>query len=218
MKNITVLAFFLLFSLTSFAQVSANNFDLTKVVRPGTKLIYEVTSGENTYNYIVTVKDLKGENFTWQMTDPVNISGTVQQSAHALQTGYIMFNRFTSGPKKLDDKTTAVWLSQKIFNHLMKMTSKPIGMYLYGSGKKVDSVGTYGNSDDYEITVDGKNEIVQEYPVKPLILVGSEYQPNRNDDVFSFYGNAKFPIILRINLDFTLALKEIQTKPAADNE
>ena len=196
-----------LFALQANAQVKLEN-----IVKPGTKLIYAVEAGGKKYDFIVTVKDLKGSSFDWEMTDPVNISGTIIHTPKALANANTMYNFFQPGTKKLDDKTLSVWLSKKVYEHLSKTAGKPIKIYVYGPGKDPLDMGTFTGSVPLEVIIDGKTENISTELVKPLVLSGRDYVPDDKDEFFSFYDSPSFPIILRLNLDFSISLKEIKTK------
>ncbi|HWB24828.1 MAG TPA: hypothetical protein VG738_05080 [Chitinophagaceae bacterium] len=207
MKRLCLFACVLLV-ITAQAQVKLEN-----IVKPGTKLIYAVTANGNEYNFIVTVNNLKGTSFSWQMTAPANIAGSITHTAKALASANAMYNFFEPGDKKLDDQSLSVWISQRCFNQFDKHTGKPITMYLDGPGKDAQDMGTYTGSLPLEVTIDGKTDTIYEELVKPLIMTGNGYSPSEeNEDFFTFYGSASFPIILRMRLSFSIVLKEIQTK------
>ena len=116
MKKIILLFALSIFSVLSFAQVR-----LEGLVKPGTKLIYAVESGEQKYDFIVTVKALlPALIFDWQMTDPVNTSGTITHAAAAMVAAVTMYNYFSPGSKMLDDNSISVWLSKNSLTGLTK--------------------------------------------------------------------------------------------------
>ena len=202
-----------LFTCMLFVMYTQAQVKLENIVKPGTKLIYAVEAGDKKYNFIVTVNNLNGASFNWEMSDPVNLSGNITQTAKALDNADVMYNFFQPGDKKLDDKTLSVWLSKKCFNQFDKQAGKPVKMYLNGPDQDPENVGTYTGDLPLEVTIDGKTDTIYEELVKPLTLSGQDYVPSEeSDDFFTFYGSAAFPIILRMNLGFSIALKEIRTK------
>ena len=94
MKKTTILFSLLITCILASAQVK-----LETIVKPGTKLIYAVESGSKKYDFIVTVKKLSPLVFDWQMTDPVNTSGTITHTAKAMISANTMYNFFSADPK-----------------------------------------------------------------------------------------------------------------------
>jgi hypothetical protein len=185
---------------------------IENIVKPGSKLIYEVEEHGQVYNFIVTVKDLKGTSFDWEMTAPVNKKGRIDHTTKALKSGNVLFNYFTSGPKNLDDKTTSVWLSTASYNAFTNTAGKPIKMYLHGPNADPQMVGTYTGAIPLDILVDGKKEIVEVELVRELKLMGSDgYMPSSSDDFLHISSSPKVPIIIGMRLDFNIHLKEIKT-------
>jgi hypothetical protein len=204
MKKILFLTALLMASVLSFAQVT-----LQSLVKPGTKLIYAVEANEQKYDFIVTVKSLTPVLvFDWQMTDPINTSGTITHTANAMISANTMYNYFTSGSKMLDDNTTSVWLSKNTFTNLMKRGK---GMMMkMNINESLVKMGTYKEDpDELHIIVNGEKETVEEELAKEL---NEEGAPKGDDTFFTFYNSAKMPIILRMKNGFYIALKEIKTK------
>ncbi len=206
MKRLLFLLVFITAINTSHAQVK-----LEDIVKPGTRLVYTVTSDNTTYDFVVTIKDRKGTSFDWEMGSPADQKGTVIHTPKALKDGYKMFNYFHSETKKLDDLTLSVWLSQKVFNELVKNTgSVKVGMY-----DPTDEPLNMKISGDGEfvIRIDGKAEKIHDKMVRATKKGKTEWLVDKSiDDYFTFYNSASFPIILRMRDKFYLTLKEIKTK------
>ncbi|MCD6010931.1 MAG: hypothetical protein K0Q79_793 [Flavipsychrobacter sp.] len=197
--------FFLCAAITGHAQVK-----LEEIVKPGTKLIYTVKAYGDTYDFIVTVKDLKGSSFDWEMTNSSKMHGTIHHTDKALQNGFKMFNYFQTEERTLDDVTLSVWLSQKIIKALIKgdaikicmnsPTAEPATMKQFMDG-------------EYAIKVDGNGYKMYDKWVKPAKKVKDKWiiDPT-SDDNFTYYNSATLPIILRMHTDFELALREVKTK------
>jgi len=203
MKKITILFSLLIACLLTSAQVK-----LETLVKPGTKLIYAVEAQGKKYDFIVTVKKLSPLVFDWQMTDPVNTSGTITHTAKAMISANTMYNFFSPGAKKLDDKTISVWLSKNTFAGIMK-AGKGIMMKM-NVGAEPKKMGTYTGALPLEILVDGQTKTVDEELVNELSDKG--VPADNDDDFFTVYGSAKLPIILRMRNGFYIGLKEIKTK------
>jgi hypothetical protein len=203
MKRIIFLTALLISSFFSFGQVT-----LESLVKPGTKLIYAVVSGEQKYDFIVTVKALTPALvFDWQMTDPINTSGSITHTTQGMTSANSMYNLFSPGPKTLDDNTISVWLSKNTYAGLIK-PNKGV-MIKMNTGESPRKMGTYSDETEIKIIVDGEKETVEEHMVKELNEAG---EPTVAEDYFTFYKSAKMPIILRMQNGFYIALKEIKTK------
>lgn len=203
MKKIILLYALLIFCVLSFAQVR-----LESLVKPGTKMIYAVESGEQKYDFIVTVKALlPALIFDWQMTEPVNTSGTITHTATAMVAGVTMYNYFSPGSKMLDDNSISVWLSKNSLTGLTK-AGKWIMMKM-NTGEAPKKMGSYTESKELKILVNGEKETVDEELAKEL---NEEGLPKGEEEFFTFYNSSKLPIILRMRNGFYIALKEIKTK------
>ncbi|MEP7255099.1 MAG: hypothetical protein ABI666_04940 [Ferruginibacter sp.] len=204
MKKLLFLSGLLLFTVTIFAQVN-----IQALVKPGTKLIYAVEANEQKYDFIITVKALTPALiFDWQMTDPINTSGTITHTATAMISANTMYNYFVSGSKMLDDNSISVWLSKNSFTSLTK-GSKSVMMKM-NTGESLKKMGTYKEDpDELHIIVNGEKETVEELIAKELNAEGA---PIGDDTFFTFFNSVKMPIILRMRNGFYIALKEIKTK------
>ncbi len=198
MKKITFLVSFLVISGASFAQVN-----LQSVIKPGAKLSYAVEANEQKYNFIVTVKTLvPAVVFDWEMTDPVNKSGTITHTAAAMAAGNTLFNYFSGGSKTLDDNTLSVWISKAVFTGLTKGEKSVLVRMNTNETEQMMSV-TREDPEEMPVIVNGEKDTIEEFTAK------SGMTP---DVYFSFSNSAKLPIILKMNNGFYIVLKEIKTK------
>lgn len=203
MKKLFFLSALLIMCIFSFAQVT-----LQSLVKPGAKLIYAVEANGQKYDFIVTVKALAPALvFDWQMTDPVNTSGTITHTPAAMISANTMYNYFAPGPKTLDDNSISVWLSKNTFAGLVK-AGKGVMMKM-NTGDAPKKMGTYTGSNEMQILVNGEKETIEEELAKEL---NDEGLPTGDDSFFTFNKSAKMPIILRMQNGFYIALKEIKTK------
>ena len=203
MKKFFFLSVLSLLSVFSFAQVN-----LESLVKPGAKLIYAVDAGEQKYDLVITVKALvPALIFDWQMTDPINTSGTIIHTANAMLNGDIMLNLFSPGTKTLDDHTISMWLGKNIYTGLMK-PGKGVLMVM-NNGDAPKKMGTYTDSKELKIIVNGEKESVEEQIAKEL---NNQGEPAGSEDFFTFYRSSKLPVILRMQNEFYIRLKEIKTK------
>jgi hypothetical protein len=199
MKKIFFLFSLLILSVFSFAQVN-----LQTLIKPGTKLIYAVDANGQKYDFIVTVKALTPALvFDWQMTDPVNISGTITHTAAAMASGNTMYNFFAPGAKTLDDNTLSVWISKNSFTELTK--GGKTTMLKMNTNETPKKMGVdKEEAAEIKILVNGEKETIAEFEAKEMNTSASQ------DPVyFTFANSAKMPVILRMQNGFYIALKEI---------
>ena len=90
-------------------------------IKEGSKLLYHVEAGDRgEYDFIVTVKKLgPSVTFDWQMTEPVNKSGTVTMSESAMKDATALFNYFSGGASALTNETS-VFVSKGLRKAVME--------------------------------------------------------------------------------------------------
>jgi hypothetical protein len=210
MKKLFLIIAIMTLPALSFAQVR-----MEALVKPGAKLIYAVEANGQHYDFIVTIKALTPALiFDWQMTDPVNTSGTITHTAAAMVSANTMYNYFSSGEKTLDDNTLSVWLSKNTHAALTKggksvMIKMNTNESLRKMGESEDEKDDDDDEDEIKIIVNGEKETIAEEIARPL---NEEGQPMGEDIYFSFYNSSKMPVILRMKNGFSITLKEIKTK------
>ena len=203
MKKVCLFPLLVIISILSLAQVN-----LESLVKPGAKMIYAVVAGEQKYDFIITIKALTPALFfDWQMTDPINTSGTITHTAKAMIIASTMNNYFSAGEKTLDDNTISVWLSKNVYAGLIR-NGKSVLMQM-NTGDEPKNMGMYTENKVLKIIVNGEKETVEEEIVREL---NNEGRPTANEDYFTFYRSAKLPVILRMQNGFYIVLKEIKTK------
>jgi hypothetical protein len=198
---------FFLFSLLTYSVFGIAQVNLQSLIKPGTKLIYGVEANGQKYDFIVTVKALAPVLvFDWQMTDPINISGTITHTAAAMSSANTMYNYFAPGIKTLDDNTLSVWISKSTFTGLTKGTKTVmLKMNTNESAKKM--VVNEEDPKELKILVNGEKETVEQFTANDL---NAPNAPVEDQVYFTFA--AKMPIILSMKNGFYIALKEIKTK------
>ena len=198
---------FFLFSLLALAVFGFSQVNLQSLIKPGTKLIYGVEANGQKYDFIVTVKALAPALvFDWQMTDPININGTITHTAAAMVSANTLYNYFAPGTKTLDDNTLSVWISKNTLTSLTKGTkSVMLKMNTNESAKKMGV--TEEDPKELKILVNGEKETVEQFTATDLNAV---IAPGEEQVYFTFA--AKMPIILSMKNGFYIALKEIKTK------
>lgn len=205
MKQLFLSALLVAFSLGAGAQVK-----LEEIVGPGTKLIYNVKTPEASYDFIVTIKDVKGKSFDWEMTKPADMKGTINHTDKALQNAHKMYNFFHSEERTLDDNTLSVFISQKLYKSLAK--GDPIKICMHSPEDEPANMKQFMDG-EFLVKVDGNGYKMYDKWVKPAKKVGDKWIIDAtSDDAFTYYNSAAFPVILRMHNDFVLTLKEIRTK------
>lgn len=202
MKKLFLLSALVVSAVFVFAQVN-----LQAVIKPGSRLIYGVEANGQKYDFIVTVKALvPALLFDWQMTDPININGSITHTAPAMISGNTMYNFFAPGTKTLDDNTLSVWISRNSFTALTRGTKT--AMLKMNTNESPKKMGVeQEDPKEMKIIVNGEKETVEEFEAKDMAA------PSGEDRVyFTFANSAKMPIILRMQNGFYIALKEIKTK------
>lgn len=165
------------------------------------KLIYDVNAGGSEYNFTVKIKSLNpGFNFVWQMTNESGDYGAVKINATAMATSKKMYNYFRGGDETLKDATSVI-LSKAAYLEII--TKKKVT--LWDGDKKI----TFEHPDetDFTFTIDGEEKTVKG------IYIAAE---NGNDMVV--LKNPAYPLILRMNLGWTIKLNTIipATKTTTD--
>ncbi|HYG14506.1 MAG TPA: hypothetical protein VEC12_02060 [Bacteroidia bacterium] len=195
MKRLAICA--LLFTAAFFSAKSQTDSASKVDIKPGTKLVYDVNANGNKYQFVVTVKNLgNGITFDWTMTTPDNLSGTVEMTPGALDTAHALYNFFTGGMTKLADQTS-VWVSTSVWKDIHdedEMTDLKL------DSETEDSFIRFAMPDGYATTYKGT----------PATMASSELRSLFTDNVITVWENEKFPIILKMNLGWTIELREIK--------
>ncbi len=197
---------FLLLALLTMYCFGFSQVNLLTVIKPKTQLVYLVQSGEQTYYFMVNVKEVApAVIFDWEMTEPASIKGSITHTVTAMASATTMHNVFKPGDITLDDNTISVWLSKATFAGLRKSGA----MISMNAGEAPKKIGLTGESKTVKILLNGQKETVDEEIAKEL---SAEGDPVKTDEFISFYNSVKMPVILRMkNAMFTITLKEIRT-------
>jgi hypothetical protein len=167
----------------------------------GDKLVYEVTAGGKTYDFIVTLgaSDEKYRYvFDWEMTAPVNRSGHVNITKEAAYDSKRYNNFFSGGNLTLTEACT-VWLTGSNF---AEVADKKVSMQLDN-----DSPETFLRKDDaeteYTVTIKGKE-------VKLDIFKLDNDKLDTESRQLWIQGISSFPLIVKMDLGWKIRLKEIR--------
>ena len=172
---------------------------LENAIKPGTQLTYDVNAGGKQYKFIVTIKKLGTEiAFDWKMTEPLNKTGSVAMTAAAVAKADALFNYFNGGPTVLE-KETSVWISQKLFNDIA--TNAQGAIRVNGAA---DTVTVMSNTiSEFNFNLNGNLVAVPGWELQG----GSDIK--YTIDVIE---SAKFPLIVRMDLGWTIALSEVKSQ------
>lgn len=179
------------------------SFSLTK----GTKLIYNVEQGTNKYQFIMKITELgKGVSFDWEMTAPVNKTGSVTMTPDAMKSATALFNYFNGGTTTLAKETSA-FVSRNAYTKIEK-------------NKKVtlSANGINGTPETFEVLGTNESEkngsIYLEYtrPVNEKDFTFENYILENADgkNVIRVWKNAEFPLIIFMETNFKIYLTGIE--------
>lgn len=192
MKRISLLFLFFLVLIT--LQCCKEKLQVADWIKPGTQFIYEVNHQGTIYDFIVNILKLAPDlNYSWQMTDPVNIEGVVLITASAMDSAYIHKNYYNAGEFSTSDQTSG-WLSRKSFQELKD------------NGSTVIQNGYFGSQFELKL---------QETTTLPVMLNGEEiplpviYAESENGFKYWVLNDSQYPVILHMILDFEINIKSI---------
>ncbi len=197
MKNIA-LFFVCLIGLvyTANAQGEPASDGTPTQITVGTQLIYEVNTATAKYQFIVTVKKLDdGITFDWKMTAPINKKGTVVMAEEAVENAAGLFNYFATDTAKLTDQTS-VWISRTMWREMHN--EDEMVLISLDNGEATGFFREDGEA--HKITYKGK----------PLDMKVSNLKSLTDTQTITVWENEKFPIILKMDLGWTIELKEIK--------
>lgn len=202
MKKILFLNILLGIGTWIFAQ-EATTFSLTK----GTKLTYDVEQGTKEYQFIMTITELgKTVSFDWEMTAPVNKSGSVKMTAEAMKSATVLFNYFSGGKTVLSEETSA-FISREAYKSIDENKS----VTLSADGKK-------GTAELFEVlnsTTSEKNGSIYIDFIKPVNGKDFTFESHilENADgkkAIRVWKNAEFPLILFMETNFKIYLTSVE--------
>lgn len=181
---------------TTYTQTINTADGSTVDIKVGTVLVYEVNNEGTKYQFIVTIKKLEqGITFDWQMTAPINKKGTIEMAEEAVESADGLFNYFTGGVSKLTNQTS-VWISRLMWAELHS-EDEMAAIALDGG----EPIGFFRENGDYFAT---------KYKAGDVQLKTSVLKSLSDSETITIWENEKFPIILKMDLGWTIELKEIK--------
>ena len=190
LHNVFIAVLLVLYS-TSSASVNPN-----QIIKKGTKLIYDVNYLGSQYEFTIVIKDQSETyRFDWSMSAPLNKKGTLNISKEAIQNATELFNYFSNGDVNPANQCCVI-LSKKMFNTFQKNSSLEIC-----TDKKKNEISIFGNPYDHTQSFGYNNDFSNEFDCK-TVTNGDEYQ-------ITYVNDSNFPLIIEMNLGWTLKLKNI---------
>jgi hypothetical protein len=182
------------FATNSLAQTPAGETNIE--IKVGTQLVYEVHSDSIKYQFIITIKKLDdGITFDWQMTAPINKKGTVEMTDEAVESATGLFNFFSAGQTKLTTQTS-VWISRQTWADMHG--EDEMALISLDNG---EATGFF--REDGEVcrpTYKGAAATMKTSNLKSLV----------DAQTITVWENEAFPIIVKMDLGWTIELKEIK--------
>jgi len=193
--SILFAAMLLIFTACPKAPAKAS-YDMPPFAKEGVKLVYHVDYFGDEYDFIVDMKHVSKEiEFDWKMTEPVNSSGNVIMTEKALKNAKLLFNYYSDGDTLKLEEYTSVWFSRAVYDALKKGEDVTIDA---GDGDEVLSFEDY---EDFPVIIDK-----EESSLKCIYS---------SSDLFGWFwvlDSQKFPLILKMDIGWTITLTEIITK------
>jgi hypothetical protein len=162
-------------------------------LKNGDVLVYEVNAGGETYHFEVTIKEIREAIvFDWVMPEK-DISGEVTLEKAARDGATIYKNFFKDGEESVFTDSGTVWLSRKNFGEVKK-------------GSTIMTIDNNG-AERFDKKESGTLDII--FKGKPMKLkhIGMSNGKGRSLWVMD---NPAQPLILKMNLGWTITLKEVK--------
>ncbi|MGE3062331.1 MAG: hypothetical protein AB7T10_01700 [bacterium] len=162
----------------------------------GAKFVYHVEYFGDEYDFIVDLKNLsKDIEFDWSMTSPMNSSGNVIIREKALKNATSLFNYYSNGDTLDMEDYTSIWVSKAVYNALKNDDIVTIDA---GDG---DETLTFEEIQKFTVVINGED--------KELDCIYA------SSDLFGWFwilDSQKFPLILKMDIGWTITLTEIITE------
>jgi hypothetical protein len=198
----------LFFAFTFIFQAGNAQDRIEQYVKTGTKLMYRIDLNNRSYDMRVTVKNLKPFSFDYEIVDSANAKGTITHTPAGLTNGIILHNNFTAGSKILDEKTTSLLLSRKVFKNFSKHSRRPITIFFNGLWRESSRMGHADGEKDFMVRVNGKQLTIQQEYAKPKIKFHRGYQTT-GEEFLTYYNSSQLPLILKLRTNFYIELLDI---------
>lgn len=181
----------MLLSMHSFAYLNPKS-----IIKKGTKIIYDVNYNGVQYSLTVAVTKMEnGFSFDWSTNKPFNKKGSVNILKDATQNTNTIFNFFSVEKIDLVDQTS-ILISNKMYENWKDNSSMEIFL---DKDKNVKSI--FGNGYNHTQNFEYNNSNSNEFECRTVI--------DKNGYSITYVNNAAFPIIVEMNLDWSIKLRKI---------
>jgi hypothetical protein len=172
-----------------FTSISRTTKSNPIALKKGLVLIYQVDNQDQKYDTALM--------FSFKMTNQRRTSGKITLTGKALNSAIAQYNYFQSNEVTLDNQTS-IWVSKSVWKKVKKKKKCSIST---NSGvmnlKELDFVNNQG----YNLLLNGNDTIIDVI-----------YCVTNDSNAFKYWilDDPKNPLILKMELNFTLELKEIK--------
>jgi hypothetical protein len=181
---------------------------IEQYVKAGTRLMYRIDLNNRSYDMRVTVKSLSPFVFDYDIIDSANSKGTITHTSAGMANGIVLHNNFTAGNKVLDEKTTSLWLSKRVFKNFSKHTRRPVMMFLNGLWREPSRMGYADGEKNFMVRANGRQLTIQQEYARPKIKFGRGYETT-GTEYLTYYNSSQLPIILKLRTNFYMELLDI---------
>lgn len=170
------------------------------ILKTGTTLVYQVENQNQKYDFTINIEEITPSIvFTFKMSNARKTSGKITITQEALKNAIAQYNYFQSNEVTLDKQTT-VWVSKKVWNNLKKRKKSEIST---NSGEMNLKTLELIKSQDFPVTMNG-----QELALSTMYCVTND----TNAYKYWILDDINNPLILKMELNFSIELKEIKYK------
>ncbi len=191
-KTICIIVMITIINTISMAQSPI--FTLKK----GMTLIYQVDNVSQKYDFTINIEEITPAIvFNFKMTNARKTAGKITITKEALKNAIAQYNYFQSNEVTLNKQTT-VWVSKKVWNSLKKKKKSTIST---NSGEMNLKTLELVNSQDFPILLNGEEK-----------SLNSMYCVTSDTNAYKYWilDDINNPIILKMELNFSIELKEVK--------
>jgi hypothetical protein len=181
---------------------------IEQYVKTGTRLMYRIDLNNRSYDMRVTVKSLNPFVFDYEIIDSANAKGTITHTSAGMANGIILHNNFAAGNKTLDEKTTSLLLSRRVFKNFSSHKRRPIMMFLNGLWRESSRMGYADGEKDFMVRANGRQLTIQQEYARAKIKFGRGYETT-GTEYLTYYNSSQLPIILKLRTNFYMELLDI---------
>ncbi len=195
MQRLIQVALSMLIIITS---INAQGNNLPKdIIKPGTRLIYEVNYEGAQYEFTISVTNLSDScAFSWSTGKPGNKSGYLIVSQNAMNNANGFYNYFSNDSGHYINDQCCLTVSQKIFDTFKSNGSMEIYTDIH---KKVLAI--FGKAYTHTQSFRYQNDVIKEFDCKTV--------SDGNDYFVTYVNDESFPLIMEMNIGWSMKLKHI---------